>query len=490
MKNKIKARVALSILTALCVTQTSCGFIVINNPDESTSDTTADTTKPQTSQTSDETTAETTPPRDLRAESESRLEALTYRDLSASSVIIASAVDADLICPSGETDSEVVAARNLTARAVENKYNTRIIVNPVSVSSMLDDAKAAYASDMYYADLLAIPGNMVGAFYAAGILANMNSLPFTDYSKSYYDQDFNRAAVLGDSLLAVSGAANSDPDGLSCVYFNRDLIGDDPYAVVSSGEWTLDSLREFAKNAATLDGISGHGSNLDRADYLDRLIASAGIDYVSNEKGYLPALDYMNDSSEVSRASSLVDKLYSLIFSDSTYLQSGALDSFDSGKLIFFTGTLGDTAGFADSKVRWGLLPMPMVDSAQTDYFTPVADDSPVFCALLNTPNYETSGLILEALNAASYEYIEDIYFSELRDWRLRDNSSVNMLSIILKTPCTDFTRLMSSGFTNLAAATYEAVRNAVTSTSSLEAIYRRYETACERELSNSTVIY
>ena len=133
---------------------------------------------------------------------------------------------------------------------------------------------------------------------------------------------------------------------------------------------------------------------------------------------------------------------------------------------------------------------MPKADNDQSGYFTPTADDAPVFCALLNTPNYETSGLILEALNEASYEYIDDIYFSELRDWRLRDNSSVNTLGVILDSKRTDFTKLMSSGFTNLAAATCEAVRSAVTSTLSLTAIYNRYATACERELMSSTVIY
>ena len=489
MKRKTKARIFAASLTALCVAQTSCGFIVFNHPDDTTSE--PETTTATESSTAPETDPpETTPPRDLRAEASERLESLTYRNLSASSVIIASAVNPDLICPSGETDSEVVAARNLTARAVEEKYNTKIIVNPVSVSSMLADAKAAYASDMYYADLLAIPQNMVGSFYAAGILANMYSLPFTDYSKPCYDREFTEAATLGDILLAVSGAASSDPDGLSCVYFNRDLIGDDPYALVNSGEWTIDKMRGFALNASTLDGVSGHGSSLDRAAYLDKLIASAGIDYVSNRKGTIPTLSFMDDTVMSQRAEKLVDRLYSLLFDDKTYSQTDSAGAFGSGKLIFLTGTLGDTAALADSKVAWGLLPMPKADNDQSGYFTPTADDAPVFCALLNTPNYETSGLILEALNEASYEYIDDIYFSELRDWRLRDNSSVNTLGVILDSQRTDFTKLMSSGFTNLAAATCEAVRSAVTSTSSLTAIYNRYATACERELMSSTVIY
>ena len=144
----------------------------------------------------------------------------------------------------------------------------------------------------------------------------------------------------------------------------------------------------------------------------------------------------------------------------------------------------------ADIGTDWGLAPMPKYDKSQKEYISPLKSDAPVFSALVNTTDFGNSGLILEALNEASYEYIDDIYFSELRDWRLRDNSSVNTLGVILDSQRTDFTKLMSSGFTNLAAATCEAVRSAVTSTSSLTAIYNRYATACERELMSSTVIY
>ena len=491
MKHRTAAGlIAAALCTAVCISQSSCGFIVFNDQSEDTTDAVETSGAPSTTAPATEP-VETTPPRDLRAEAEQRLDSLPERDLSASSVIIATAVSPELVCPSGETESEVVAARALSVRAVEEKFNTKIIANSVSVSDMLADAKAAYASDMYYADLLVLPQSMVGAFRAAGILANMNSLPFADYSQPYYYQNVNSAALLGNTQLAVSGAASFDPDGLACVYFNRSLAGDtDPYSLVKSGKWTWDRYAELAKAAASIDGVSGHGSGFDRAGYIDAAAASMGLEYVTNVKGQLPTLDYMDDYSMSARAGNIVDKLYSLIFGDRTYADSNALGLFDEGKLLFLTDTLGKTADLADSKTSWGLLPMPKFDEAQTGYYSPMSADSPVFCALANTPNTETSGLVLEGLNAVSYEYVYDVYFSELRDYRLRDNSSVNMLGYILDSQSTDFVRMMSSGFDSLAAATYEAVRNAVTSTSSLESIYRRYSTAASRELASSTVIY
>lgn len=486
----VRSNIILSTLLALSLFQTSCGFIVFNNGQEDT------TPLPDTETTAVETTvapvtepAETESPRDLRSESEDRLSNLTYRDLSASSVIIASAVSPELICPSGETDSEVVASRNITTRAVEEKYGTKILVNQVDINSMLTEAKAAYASDMYYADLMAVPQNMVGAFYAAGILSNMYSLPFTDYSSEYYHEEINSAAIIGNTLYAVSGAANFDPDSLGCIYFNKAGVGDEIYTLVKNGKWTLDKYTEYSKLSQSVDGIWGHGSSLDRDSYIDLIVLGSGMEYVNNAKGQVPSLSYMEEIKMSDRAENLVETLYGLIFSDKTYLQSGAFDKFDSGELIFFTDTLASAEKLANSKTSWGLLPMPKYDESES-YRSPISKDSPVFCALLNTPNAETSGLVLEALNAASYEYVEDIYFSTLRDCYLRDNSSINMLKLILSNPYSDFTSMFSSGFSNLSGATYEAVRNAVTSTYSLAAYYNRYSTAAKRELSSSTVIY
>ncbi len=490
MLKKYKSFLLALLAAAAAVSQTSCGFIVFNSAEETTGlpEDTAELPETTTSVETEQT--ETTAPRDLRAEAAERLEELEYRNFSKSSVIIATAVSPELICPSGETDSEVIAARTLTSNAVEEKFNTRIIANPVSRESILEEAKEAYASDMYYADLIALPQTMVGSFYAAGILMNMNSLPFADYSQPYYYEKLNRAALLGDTQLAISGAASFDPDSLACVYFNRDKLGNEPYSLVTSGGWTIDKYRELAKTSSSIDGVSGHGSSFDREGYIDSMIASMGLEYVTNVRGQLPTLDYMNDYSMSARAESIVDKLYDLIFADKTYSQGSSLGTFSSGALLLYTGTLSSTASLADSQVNWGILPMPKFDAAQTEYCSPISDDSPVFCALANTPNSETSGLILEALNSASYEYVEDIYFSQLRDRYLRDNSSINMLEIILENPSSDFTKMTSSGFSQLAAASYEAVRSAVTSSSSLESIYRRYSSAAEKELSRSTVIY
>ena len=111
-------------------------------------------------------------------------------------------------------------------------------------------------------------------------------------------------------------------------------------------------------------------------------------------------------------------------------------------------------------------------------------------CALASTPNYETSGLILEALNASYYGYTNEVYMNERINYCLRDNDSINMLELIIDGATSDFAHMFASGFTNLANATYSAVINAVTTRSTLTSLYQNWHTAADNELAAAATIY
>lgn len=484
----------MAALTALTLTlsASSCGFIVWSDPDADAPGTTSrDSTEPVSENGTSESSSaprETTAKIDYREEADKRLDSLPDRDLSASSVIIATS-DAETICPDEAVDA-VSTARVLSKRAVEEKYNTHIIADAVDASEMLRNAKEAYAADMYYADLLAIPQNMLGAFYSSGILANMNSLPYADYTQDYYDDRLISEAILGNELRAVSGAANFNPEYLSCIYFNRDIIEElaleDPYELVYTGKWTWDKFGELAKAAAGINGVSGHGSELGNADYIDAAATAMKIDYVNNPEGKLPTVVTLADDSHAARAKGIVDRLYKLFYSDGSLApsKSSARELFLNDSLLFYTDWLYITTWIPDIDIRWGLLPLPKYDESQNGYQSLLSADAPIFCALSNTTNYETSGLILEALNASCHEYVQDAYMNERINYYLRDNDSINMLEIIVNSATTDFAHMFASGFPSLANATYSAVYNAVTTRSTLEALVRSYQSAANNELS------
>ncbi|MCI8386849.1 MAG: hypothetical protein HFE63_00080 [Clostridiales bacterium] len=491
---------AAAILTGIIASSTSCGFIVFNDPDstsapisDSRSDVISSDNNGDTSESGNANTEKTDP----RESADKRLEALPDRNLSSANIIIAT-TDNETICPF-EAENEIVAARSVATRAVEDKYYTHIITNQLDHASMLNVIKEAYASDMYYADLIAIPQSQVGMFWSNGILANMYSLPYTDYSKEYYDQKIISEAIIGNELRAVSGAANFNPEYLSCVYFNRGLIEkyslENPYDLVYSGKWTWDKLGELAKavqsdvNGST--GISGHGAGIDTSEYIDIAAIAMGIDYVSNPEQALPELNYMSTDIHSARANEIVNKLYKLLYSDNTLAPADTARSlFTSDSLLFYTDRLYLTTWMPNSNVSWGILPMPKYDESQNGYISLLSSEAPVFCAVAGTPSYENSGLILEALNASYYEYVLDVYMNDRINYYLRDNESINMLEIVINSASTDFAHMYASGFTNLANATYSAIYGAVTTRSSLDTLYKRYQTAATTELSKSVKIY
>lgn len=490
MKRILILTLTLAMLTSLG----SCGFIVINDPDSTSVATGSDTsidTKSDTVRESTPQMPETKPePSDPRVEIGKKLDALPDKKLGQTLLIAQS--ESSSIFPTS-SDDETSTARIISYRAVEEKYETKIIPVTYSREDLLSEAKNAYAADTYFADLLLVPADLIGAFMNSRVLANMSSLPFTDYSGEDYNYGITSASRLGDRLLAVSGAACLDYDKLGCVYFNRalaaEITGDSLYDIVKDGGWTYDKYASLAKDAAgNLDGVSGHGSPLTSAEYIDMASASTGISYVSNPAGEYPTVDYMDGDKNSALASGIVDMLYRMFYSDQSLIPSNdpADISFSEGKLLFLADRLGRADSLADSETEWGLLPLPKYDEQQKDYVSPLSADAPVFAAMANTPDFAGSGLLLEALNISAGDYIRDVYLNEKTNFTLRDNGSISSLSIILDTASLDFAHMFASGFSGLEKATYGAIYAGVTTRSTITALYKNLAPAANRELQSA----
>ncbi len=412
-------------------------------------------------------------------------------DLSASAVIIAT-VDGTTVCPMTPDGDPVITARSSVKHAVEEKFGTTIITTVTDSRSMLEDAREAYNSDMYYADLIAPASKDVGKFYAEGLLANLYSLPHVNFTAEYFDSGMLAAAVAGDGIYAVSGAANFNPDYLNCIFYNRtiaDSLGlGDLGALVKDGKWTVDKYRELAITASASLGISGHGSVHELNGYIDVLALSQGIDFVSNSEGTVPVVDYLEDS-KAAKSKAIVDNISSLIYADNTFTKSfgdNCRSQFTSGTLLFMTDSMYVAEWISDSSTDWGLLPLPKYSEEQKNYRSLISPDSPVFCALVNTPGYETSGLILESLNASAEDCIIDAYKNKLIDYFLRDSSSIAMLDVICDSAVNDFVHMYASGVSSLESATVDAVRRAVTTSRSIDPYYRNHKNAANRAISLS----
>lgn len=492
MKKVIKRALCMIFIVSVLLFQSSCGIIVWNENGADTDDTSAPTSDTSSDTNSgdikppeadDSIDAQPKAPSELARE---RLEALLDRDLSTSKLIIATS-DREALRPTGDTGSAASRARGDAFRAVEEKYNTEILLSGYDTAALLEAAKTAYNTDMYFADLIAIPQNMLGFFHAEGILANMNSLPFTNYSAEYYNHGINEQAKIGSVQFGISGAINFDPDKINCVYFNRMLVTacgvEDIYSLVREGEWTFDTVSELSLMANDANqSILGIGARVPTLDFIDICASAQGMKYV-NTSADVPTVDYFSGDF-ADHATGIVTRLYNMIYKDKIVAQTEGDTThhiFTTGSLLFCVDNLSYAQKIANSESEWGILPMPKYNSEQEVYISPTDGDMQIFCALANTPHFETSGLILEALNCAAYGYVDRAYKDTCIDYYLRDSGSIGMLDVIIDSAAYDFAHMFASGVTNLENATYKAVQNAVTTRSTLSYYYNYYRNSANR---------
>ena len=503
MKKLIPRFLCLIFIVSTLLLNSSCGVIVWNSGDkpDGTTDSISPDTDPPSSNTPETDAPDISYPvippevKNPREAARERLSALPSTDLGSRTIIIAT-TNPEVVCPSIDTDNEIVRIRSDIHRAVEEKFGASIIQYTTDAATLLAEAKNAYNTDMYYADLFSIPQNKLGVFHTEGILANMNSLPYANYFADYYNQNINENARLGSVQFGISGTANIEFDKINCVYYNKTLLGacgiDNIYSAVNEGKWTYDLLNELSLTCAAQNTeVTPIGTTATTADFIDIYASAQNIEFVSNIHSS-PSIDYY-ETGESEKIENIVTRLYNMIYKDKTLAktkESATKELFTSGKLMFCFDNLTFIEEIPLTGIEWGLLPMPKYDEQQESYISPSSPDMQIFCALSNTPSYETSGLILEALNLAAHDYIDKAFKDNCIDYHLRDSGSVHMLDKIFDTVSCDFTHIFGPGITYVPNATYTAVQNAVTTRSTVNYYYRNYRTAANRYLTAALAKY
>lgn len=461
---------ALLLITAAVLS--SCGLIIINRPDET--ERPPETTEAITDSDGETVTAPQTAtpgipiePPDNEKQAKKYLNALTKKDFGGVGVTIAT-LNSERIIPTDaeQPESEAKLLRN---RAVEEKYNTILMTAEcASAEKLLDEARTAAQAGMYYADLLDIPSSLLGSFKTADMLMNLKSLPFTDYSSPYYNSDAMAQTSGGYSIYGAAGQFNAEIRDMYCVFFNRAIASEysfeNLYLLVEDGKWTWDIFAAFAAEMNTdIDGdgvlYGGHAFAGGIDEYADMMFASSGKHYFATGLGKLPELNFDDSFTEkfIGTANRLLYTGGSL-YSDA---EKDAMTAFYDGNLLFYINKLYSASWFVNMSDDWGILPLPKLNES-SDYCGCTDDSATVLAVLSNSADIENIGLIMQALNAASYKYISDSYYSYLLSDVLRDNNSLNMLDYLTANIRYDFAFMFGDAFDRLPDASYKLLRSCV----------------------------
>ena len=364
----------------------------------------------------------------------------------------------------GEIVNDAVYERNLS---LEELYNVDLIF----------DARPQAEAD--YPDWLAILTDSVqsgddafqlvcGYSYRLGadtilkgFAQNLGDISSLDFSNTWWDSDpVVKYGMINNKLFLCIG--NVDPQFYGCsyvMYFNKrigessQITPSEMYNTVKEGKWTLDTMMKYAsitsidKNG---DGTMTEGD--DQFGYLtgwnmdvDSYLMSCDVTITQYDDKGLP---YIPGISE--KYFALQEKLQNFykISNTALYSKGAKTNQFIEGQGFMLADMLKSTNTMRDMEDDFGILPYPKWDEAQSSYGTYSSSGNASAFVIPITTDGELSGKILNALSCIGYYNVRPQYIENaIKRRNSRDEDSIEMIDIVLKTAKEDFSVIYGSVF-------------------------------------------
>lgn len=351
-----------------------------------------------------------------------------------------------------DTYSATVYERN---RMVEEAFDCELHYVTTTIKQMIIDMEAAVESVDYYADLLAVTQEETASLAKEGYLCNLRSLPFFTMEEEYFNASASDALSAGYYDYGVIGAATIDPDSISCVYVNLDLLRGvyegDLEAVAKSGGWTWELMLEASANAKISCGtiVAGEGG------LADLVSASAGLTLIKNKQNDTPEVSFSDTANKV------IDVCQTLVLDRKSLTagaEGGGLPAFLGSVSTFHFGRLGDMNELALVAFDWTVLPMPKM-SPEDEYRAYTDADTLVLSVPVNTSNPDGAAILLRAMSAASSGYLRDAYVEYHMYHTVRRSSALTLIEMIYETPFFSFEHGLGTVSSDIEDCTFGLIR-------------------------------
>jgi len=332
----------------------------------------------------------------------------------------------------GDVLNDSVYRRNL---AVEEKYGIDIVsVIEASPHSAISIAAQAQ-SDEY--DVALPKMKSISSLITSGYLYNFHEMNYVDFTKPYWDSNFDNDITLYGKLYAmVSDISLMTLIGTRGIIFNRDLAKEnnleDPYDLVKNNQWTLDKMIEMSLAVSadldgnqTFDDLDQYGLLSEASNFRYMVIAS-GVDIFTRDADGNPVVGFMSE-----KAISVIEKLRS-IYNDETHAiayeslkntaGAAALDGaywnygrkiFANGQILFVqngASIINQITNFEMAE-EYGIIPNPKYDSAQSRYYHAPDEETTVLVIPSANSDYDRLGILLEDMAYYSSQTILPSYY-------------------------------------------------------------------------------
>ncbi|MBR5322250.1 MAG: hypothetical protein IKU48_01735 [Clostridia bacterium] len=351
------------------------------------------------------------------------------------------------------------AVRQLS-NLVSEKLNCRVSVLAVPYDAFLSDAQSSLDAGLFYADVVCVPQKAIGYLKNRNMIADLNELYGDVFNAECYNAAATAQSAGNNKLYGVVGNAAISPNAYTCVYLNKkvsDAYGftSEIYEAVNNGTWTLELMLGYRSRCAEKHSDIVSIGTSDTDFFIESVFGASGMNYMSTSIGNLPTL--ANNGAQLDN---LVAKLRGVIADASSYIAAeNAHELFAQDKLLFCVDTLGNASKLNGN---FTVLPMPKVDAEQEEYYTPADENAVVFCVLSSNDRTQYAVDLIRAFNEAG----DMLYAGLTRDYLdhvLRNEESYRYIEDILKAPVYDFAYMYGDSYASVAASSYEALKQAVT---------------------------
>lgn len=359
----------------------------------------------------------------------------------------------------GDLIDEAVVSRNNT---VAGRFDVTLTYNREPNRSWRDQVKfrqSIQSGDEY--DIVEGVTSYSCPLAIYGCYIDLAENAYLDLSRPWWQKEILNTLYVGERLYCVSGFFDFATVVRSSVfYFNANMVEDyalgNLYDLVEQDEWTFDKMMEFSEKVADDVNQDGVYDNQDiygtagRYDYWTFQPCTAGYQWVSpNDEGGM----------ELTGLTDLLltvhEKVYPLITTSnlhwSTYTwgkhngfswtrENEMLDMFANDRILFI---LADLSVLEVDKMRefgaYGLLPSPKYDETQTFYGT--STTAFISAIPVTTGDYDTSSIILEALQVESYKQLRSVYYDDCLSYKyVNDPQAKEMIDLMFSHLTTEFT--------------------------------------------------
>ena len=312
----------------------------------------------------------------------------------------------------------------------------------------------------------------------AGYLYDLNAIPYLDLSKTYWDQTIVEGLTLADSIYYVCGDISTTVnDYMYCTVFNKDMYkqyvqdGTDVYELVAEGDWSLDDLSRLSKLVTDGDkNGDGQYTCVDKfglMTWYDEMYASvqaAGgrvakitddgkIELCLNTERNFDVMIKYCDIQALPTTINFQSTTANNVPNPQMTGERGWPAIFSEGDAMFFMTLINEVDRFRDSDIEYGILPNPMYDKAQEDWYCTFSAGLASFvCVPSYQEDIDRTGTIIELLAWEGVTTITPGYYDKtLKGKLVKDDESIDSLTIILDNKFADIGHYYRVGKLNTA---------------------------------------